>query len=83
MTCDVCIAHLDSQGLGLRSEILLYCVFVRVFPTLHCFLLKLISLFTTVLHAVWQDNGIKVVDMDGCMLADAWEPMATRLANVP
>ena len=40
-----------------------------------------VGLMVTASHNPVRDNGIKLVDVDGGMLAQAWEPHATALAN--
>ena len=40
-----------------------------------------VGLMVTASHNPVQDNGIKLVDTDGGMLAQSWEPHATALAN--
>jgi len=42
-----------------------------------------VGLMVTASHNPVQDNGIKLVDPDGGMLAQSWEEHATLLANAP
>jgi len=42
-----------------------------------------VGLMVTASHNAECDNGIKLIDTDGGMLDQRWEPMATALANAP
>ena len=42
---------------------------------------KATGICITASHNPMEDNGIKFADPDGGMLAQAWEPLCTRLAN--
>jgi phosphoacetylglucosamine mutase len=42
---------------------------------------KITGLMVTASHNVATDNGIKIVDPDGGMLAQSWEKYAVQLAN--
>lgn len=37
----------------------------------------------TASHNQKDDNGVKIVESDGSMLDQAWEPLAESLANAP
>lgn len=39
------------------------------------------GLMITASHNPWEDNGVKLVDVDGCMLSRSWEDYATCIAN--
>ena len=43
---------------------------------------KVIGVMITASHNLEQDNGIKIVDIDGGMLSQVMEPLAESLANV-
>eukprot|EP00966_Prymnesium_polylepis_P077165 1787558-Prymnesium_polylepis.1 len=40
-----------------------------------------VGLMVTASHNAEPDNGIKLIDVDGGMLAQSWEPDCTALAN--
>jgi phosphoacetylglucosamine mutase len=42
---------------------------------------KCTGLMITASHNPWSDNGVKIVDVDGCMLSRDWEEYATCVAN--
>lgn len=41
-----------------------------------------VGVVVTASHNPPQDNGVKIVEPDGSMLDQAWEPLATKLANM-
>lgn len=42
-----------------------------------------VGLVITASHNPVRDNGVKIVDADGSMMSQAWEPFADALANAP
>lgn len=42
---------------------------------------KCVGVMITASHNAHEDNGIKMVDVDGGMLSRSWEPFATSVAN--
>ena len=42
-----------------------------------------VGLVITASHNPVDDNGVKIVDADGGMMSQAWEPFSDALANAP
>ncbi|KAI0988792.1 hypothetical protein GJ496_005218 [Pomphorhynchus laevis] len=40
-----------------------------------------IGIMITASHNPWTDNGVKLIDPDGCMLEESWEILADKIVN--
>ena len=59
------------------------CFRVGILVALRAKLTTLTGLMVTASHNPAADNGVKVVESNGAMLDQSWEPLAEQLANAP
>ena len=59
------------------------CFRVGILVALKAKLTTLGGVMITASHNLKVDNGVKIMESDGAMLDQAWEPLAEQLANAP
>lgn len=57
------------------------CYRVGILVALRARLTTLSGVMITASHNGKEDNGVKIIEADGSMLAQSWEPLAEELAN--
>jgi phosphoacetylglucosamine mutase len=67
----------------LGSHLERVCFRVGILVALRAKLTMLGGVMITASHNQKDDNGVKIIESDGSMLSQAWEPLAETLANAP
>lgn len=65
----------------LGSHLERVCFRVGILVALRARLTTLSGVMITASHNGKEDNGVKIIEADGSMLAQSWEPLAEELAN--
>ena len=65
----------------LGSHLERVCFRVGILVALRAKLTTLSGVMITASHNAKEDNGVKIIEADGSMLSQSWEPFAEELAN--